>query len=586
MAIGRRGFVTGLAVPALSLGGQRYAQEQTAKAPPAGAGPAGAVTPARSGTGTGTDTPTGSRIPVSQDDTVDQLVAKAARLRPTEPQIAWQRLERTAFLHFGVNTFTGLEWGTGDEDPRLFRPTGLDTDQWARALRDGGFSLAVLTVKHHDGFVLYPSRHTAHSVASSDWENGRGDVLRSFADSMRRHGIKVGVYVSPADENQYLHGVYANGSARTPRTIPTAPAAATVPTVTTAPAAATAPVAAEGPAGSRRGPVLRLPATDYGAYMLNQLYEILTEYGPVDEVWFDGAQGRIPPDKVESYDWDSWYALIRALAPDAVIAVSGPDVRWVGNEDGSARENEWSTVPVRETAATHGRTDFALSYDTPDQGSRAALAAARPRTDCLRWWPAECDVSIRPGWFFHAEERPKTAEQLTDLYFRSVGRNAVLLLNVPPDRRGLLHEADVAVLSAFDARLRRELPEDLALGCPARGDGRWPGRAVDGDPDTSWTAPEPVTGARGTLTLDLGTPRTVDRVRLAEDIRHGQQVEQAVVEAETDGGWTRVAETGTIGASRILLLPAPVTARHWRLRVLATRERTRIARFELHRSRP
>ncbi|MFE2937528.1 alpha-L-fucosidase [Streptomyces sp. NPDC059255] len=562
MTLGRRPFVAGLGAlgAAGALAGETLLPYANAHATPRRT----PDTVTDSATGTLADE-TASRVPVGPGDTPDQLVAKAAGLRPTERQIAWQRLERTAFLHFGVNTFTGLEWGTGDEDPDVFQPVGLDTDQWARALRDGGFSLAILTVKHHDGFVLHPTRYTGHSVASSTWEAGRGDVLRSFADSMRAHGIKVGVYISPADENQYLHGVYANGSARTPRAIPTL-------------------VDGDDRAGQDGSPapglpVFRLPATDYGAHMLNHLYEVLTEYGPVDEVWFDGAQGRIPPEHVEVYDWDSWYELIRALAPQAAVAVSGPDVRWVGNEGGSARENEWSTVPVK--AVANGRTDFALSYDTPDQGSRDALVRARPNSDFLQWWPAECDVSIRPGWFFHADERPKTARQLTDLYFQSVGRNAVLLLNVPPDRRGQFDPADVAALSAFAERVRRELPEDLARRARAGGDGTDPGRAVDGDPDTSWTAPAPSTG---TLTLDLPGPTAVDRIRLAENIRHGQQVERAVVEAELSTGWTEVTRTGTIGASRILLLPAPVTARRWRLRVLASRQQARIAEFGLYRS--
>jgi alpha-L-fucosidase len=435
-----------------------------------------------------------------------------------------------------VNTFTGLEWGTGDEDPDVFQPVGLDTDQWARALRDGGFELAILTVKHHDGFVLYPSRYTDHSVASSGWRGGRGDVLRSFTDSMRRHGIKVGVYVSPADENQYLHGVYANGSARTERRIPTL---------------------VDG--DDRTDPrAFTLDATDYGAHMLNQLYEVLTEYGPVDEVWFDGAQGRIPPDKVEKYDWDSWYALVRALAPDASIAVSGPDVRWVGNEGGLAREDEWSVVPVTEK--DNGRTDYALAYDAPDEGSRAALVAARPVADHLQWWPAECDVSIRDGWFYHADQQPKTVAELTDIYFRSVGRNSVLLLNVPPDTQGLLPAADVVRLREFRERVDRELPEDLGRGAVVR-------------------------SSPGVFTVDLGAEREVDRIRLAEDIRHGQQVESFVVEAYGAGAWSRVAGAGTIGASRILLLPAPVRARRWRLRVTRSRQTARIAEFALHRSR-
>jgi alpha-L-fucosidase len=482
------------------------------------------------------DAPSGSLIPVSPDDTPDELVRKASRVRPTARQIAWQQLGRTAFLHFGVNTFTGLEWGTGDEDPDVFQPTGLDTDQWARALRDGGFALAILTVKHHDGFVLYPSRYTDHTVASSSWRGGRGDVLRSFADSMRRHGLKVGVYLSPADENQYLHGVYANGSARTTRTVPTLVD------------------------GDDRTPdrFHSLDATDYGAHMLNTLYEVLTEYGPVDEVWFDGAQGHIPPDKVEQYDWDSWYTLVRSLAPDAAVAVTGPDVRWVGNEGGTARENEWSVVPVKENQ--YGRTDWALSYDTPDEGSRDALVAARPKTDYLQWWPAECDVSIRDGWFYHPDQLPKSVDVLTDIYFGSVGRNAVLLLNVPPDTDGLLHDTDVVRLREFRDRVDAELPADLARG--AR-----------------------VTDSAGTRTVDLGTAHEVDRIRLAEDVRHGQQVEAFEVEAVVDGAWVRVASAGTIGASRILLLEAPVRARRWRLRVTSARAAVQLAQFALYRSR-
>ncbi|MFI6879797.1 alpha-L-fucosidase [Streptomyces sp. NPDC050400] len=478
------------------------------------------------------------RIPVDPGDTPDELVAKAAKVRPTKRQLAWQRLEKTAFLHFGVNTFTGLEWGTGDEDPDVFQPTGLDTDQWARALRDGGFKLAILTAKHHDGFVLYQSRYTRHSVASSSWRDGRGDVLRSFADSMRKYGIKVGVYISPADENQYLDGVYANGSARTTHTVPTL-------------------VDGDDRAG-RDLPTYDLDATDYGAHMLNQLYEVLTEYGPVDEVWFDGAQGRIPPDKVEKYDWDSWYALIRALAPDASIAVSGPDVRWVGNEGGMARENEWSVIPVKDTG--NGKYDYALPYDAPDNGSREALVEAHPTAAALQWWPAECDVSIRPGWFYHADQQPKSVEQLTDIWFRSVGRGAVLLLNVPPDRDGLLPAADVARLKEFRERTDRELPRDLARGARVTDDGA------------------------GSRTVDLGRPLAVDRIRLAEDIRLGQQVEQFVVEAAVDGAWRTVAALGTIGAARILPLAAPVTARRWRLRVTGSRSAVHIKEFGLYKS--
>ncbi|RVU28136.1 alpha-1,3/4-fucosidase [Streptomyces antnestii] len=478
------------------------------------------------------------RIPVSPDDSPGELIAKASRVRPTERQLAWQSLEKTAFLHFGVNTFTGLEWGTGDEDPDIFRPTGLDTDQWARALRDGGFKLAILTAKHHDGFVLYQSRYTKHGVVSSSWRGGDADVLRSFADSMRKYGIKVGVYISPADENQYAHGVYANGSKRSTRTVPTL---------------------VDGDDRTGRGvPSYELDATDYGAHMLNQLYEVLTEYGPVDEVWFDGAQGRIPPDKVEKYDWDSWYALVRELAPDASIAVSGPDVRWVGNEDGMARENEWSVIAVKQ--GDNGKYGRVLPYNSADEGSREALLKAQPNAAALQWFPAECDVSIRPGWFYHADQQPKSVAQLTDIWYRSVGRGAVLLLNVPPDTNGLLPAADVARLREFRERTERELPVDLTRDARVTDDGA------------------------GTRTVDLGRPLAVDRIRLAEDIRHGQQVEHFVVEAEVGGSWTVAAEHGTVGATRILPLPAPVTARRWRLRVTQARAAVHIREFGLYKS--
>jgi alpha-L-fucosidase len=293
--------------------------------------------------------------------------------------------------------------------------------------------------------------------------------------------------------------------------------------------------------------------------MLNTLYEVLTSYGPIDEVWFDGAQGRIPPGKVEDYDWDSWYTLVRSLAPDAAIAVTGPDVRWVGNEGGTAREDEWSVLPVKEEQ--YGRTDWALSYDTPDECSRTALVSAQPNTDYLQWWPAECDVSIHDGWFYHPDQVPKSVDELIDIYFGSVGRNSVLLLNVPPDTDGLLAAPDVARLREFRERVDLELPEDLARGART-------------------------TAVPGRVTVDLGAEREVDRVRLAEDIRrYGQQVEGFVVEAHVDGAWTEVTRAGTIGASRILLLAAPVRARRWRVRVTAARDTVRIAEFGLYRSR-
>jgi alpha-L-fucosidase len=496
-------------------------------------------------------------MPVVEGDGITSLVAKASAIRPDARQVAWQRMEQTAFLHFGVNTFTGLEWGHGDEDPNLFQPTGLDTDQWARTLRDSGFKLAILTVKHHDGFLLYPSRYSKHSVASSSWEGGRGDVVRAFVTSMRQYGLKVGLYLSPADENQYLDGVYANGSAHTPRTVPT--------------------LVDGDDRGGRDLQQYTLTASDYGAYMLNQLYELLTEYGPVDEVWFDGAQGRIPPDKVETYDFPSWYALIRALAPEATIAVSGPDVRWVGNESGLARPDEFSVVPTITKA--NGSPDYALGYAAVDQGSREALLAGRDAGAAeLAWWPAESDVSIREGWFHHPEQEPRTVEQLTDIYYRSVGRNSVLLLNIPPDRQGRFDDRDVTRLAEWRAQLAADMPRDLARDAQATGDGVSPQAAVDGDPDTSWRNP-----GTGALVLRWSAPATVKRVSLGEDIRFGQQVESGVVEVRRpDGSWQQVETFGAVGQRRILTLSAAETTAELRIRITQSRAQVRLATVSVY----
>ncbi|MFE0465524.1 alpha-L-fucosidase, partial [Kitasatospora sp. NPDC058965] len=488
-------------------------------------------------------------IALLPNECADSVIAKAAQVRPDPRQVAWQRGGPMAFLHFGVNTFTGLEWGTGTEDPNVFQPTGLDTDQWAQTLKADGFAGAILTVKHHDGFLLYPSRYSNHSVASSSWDGGKGDVLRSFADSMHKYGLRVGVYISPADENQYANGVYANGSARTARTVPTLV-----------------------PGDDRAGkglPSYTLPADDYGAYMLNQLYEVLTQYGTVDEVWFDGAQGRIPADKVESYDFDSWYELIRALAPQAVIANEGPDVRWVGNESGVGRQNEWSVLP--STAQADGKPSPTADYSAADMGSRAVLATAGADATQLSWYPSETDVSIRPGWFYHSAQdgQLKTVGQLTDIYRQSQGRDSLLLLNVPPNQAGQLAPGDVARLNDWHADLTRLFSDDLARAATATATdtapGSSPANALDGSPDTAWQTGG---GVPATLTVDLGAAERVDTVAAAEDIRQGQQIDSFTVEyQDATGAWVPIPtaeQTLSVGAGRILPLTTPVTAQRIR----------------------
>lgn len=276
----------------------------------------------------------------AEADVPREVLRKAAHVRPSPQQLAWQELEFTCFVHFGMNTFTGREWGDGKEDPKLFNPTAFDARQWARACNDAGMKLLILTCKHHDGFCLWPSKHTEHSVKNSPWKGGKGDVVREVSEACREAGLKFGVYLSPWDRNAKTYGSDA-----------------------------------------------------YNDVYKKQLAELLADYGPVTEVWWDGACGEGPNGKRQVYDWDGYVRVVRELAPQAVIFGMGPDVRWVGNESGLARESEWSVLPKR------GPGD----QTAKDLGHRKYLAGAEE----LVWYPAECDVSIRPGWFYHADQDDK-----------------------------------------------------------------------------------------------------------------------------------------------------------------------------------
>ncbi|RIX52501.1 hypothetical protein D3P08_12995 [Paenibacillus nanensis] len=506
----------------------------------------------------------GNRIAISANECPAALAAKASMVRPEPRQVAWQQYEQTAFLHYGINTYYDVEWGNFNEDPNRFQPTELDTDQWARTLKESGFKLAILTVKHHDGFLLYPSRYTDFDVASSSWRNGSGDVLREFVDSMRKYGIKVGVYLSPADHREYTKGTFGNGSPRVMRTIPTL-------------------VEGDDRAGDTSLPAFQLPATDYGAIMLNELYEVLTQYGPIDEVWFDGSQGNIPGNRAEAYDWDSYYSLIRELAPNAVIAVQGQDVRWVGNESGRARENEWSVLGAKMNA--NGIQSYYPSYQSSDLGSRAALASAAANgMNYLTWWPAEVDVSIRPGWFYHANQSPKSVAQLRDIYYQSIARNSVLLLNIPPDTRGKLPDADVARLKEWHQQMKREFAVNHAENAVVAGENGAPGadpsQVKDGSYDTSWSS---ASNQPSSLTFKLESAVTVDKVMLQEDIRHGQQVESFAVDVRrANGDWEQIAASGVIGYKRVVLLPQPVTGEEFRVRMISSRGPVYLAEVGLY----
>ena len=462
------------------------------------------------------------RIP---DSALTTFAPAPGMIEPSARQRAWQELEFIGFLHFGMNTFTDREWGDGTEDPRLFNPTALDARQWVRACRDAGMKQIIITAKHHDGFCLWPSRYTEHSVKNSPWRDGKGDVVREVADACREAGLKLGIYLSPWDRHEPSYG-------DSPR---------------------------------------------YNAYYKHQLTELLTNYGPISEVWFDGACGEGSNGKRQEYDWAGYIAVVRRLQPDAVIfSDAGPDVRWVGNEQGFAGETNWSTLH---------RGEF---YP----GTPNAQPLATGHEDGTHWVPAECDVSIRPGWFYHAAEdaQVKPVGQLLDIYYQSVGRNAVMLLNVPPDPRGLIADVDAARLREFRAVLDETFAHDLTLGRPAtatdvldNGPTYAASNAVDGDSQTAWRIEKRVT--RAELTIDLGTPVTFDRAAVQEDIRQGQRVRAFAVEAWDGTAWRAFAEGTTIGHKRLLRFD-PVTAARVRLVIRDTHVCPAISAFGLFKASP
>lgn len=421
---------------------------------------------------------------------------------PTARQLEWQRDEMRLFLHFGINTFTDREWGTGEEDPAMFDPSNLDTRQWARVAREAGFQALILTAKHHDGFTLWPSRFTDHSVASSPWKDGAGDVVREFVDAARAEGLGAGLYLSPWDRHEPTYG----------------------------------------------------DEEAYNQFYLGQLRELLTGYGPLVEVWFDGAKGEDAADM--SYDFNAYWATVRQLQPDAVLfSDAGPGVRWIGNEHGFAGETNWSTYDRSKVGVgMHGITGY---LNTGEAGA-------------ADWVPGECDVSIRPGWFYHADQEPKGLAELMEIYFKSVGRNCTLLLNVPPTPEGRFDERDVERLQEFRTVLDRIFADDLTAGAETEASNVRGGsasyaaaRVLDGDLDTYWAVDDGVTG--GWIELELGEPTTFDVIRIQEPVQLGQRVARYRVEAWSDGAWRTVATGTTIGHKKLDRLAAPATTTRVRI---------------------
>ena len=407
------------------------------------------------------------------------------RPRPSPSQLSWQRDELALFLHFGVNTFTDREWGDGHEDPSIFAPTALDARQWARAAKAAGARALILTAKHHDGFCLWPTATTNHSVASSQWRSGKGDVVREFVDACRTEGLKAGLYLSPWDRNNPAYG-------DSPR---------------------------------------------YNDLYSAQLTELLTRYGPISEVWFDGANGEGPNGKRQVYDWPRFFGLVRRLQPAAVMfSDAGPDVRWCGNENGTAGDPNWSAVNP-DLVTFPGQSGPGIT-EALQHGDRNGTV----------WRPAEVDVSIRPGWFYHPaeDERVRTVDNLVDLYFSSVGRNGKLLLNVPPTRAGLLHPTDVGRLASFRARLASLFEQDLARGASR--------------------TPVVIGGRSNGVELDLGRPVTIALARLEEDIARGQTVAKYTLYGMTGSDWQVLSSGSTIGYTKLDRF-SPASVRRVRLAI-------------------
>ena len=436
------------------------------------------------------------------------------RVVPSARQLALQKMEFYAFVHFTVNTFTDREWGDGTEDPAVFNPTGLNPDQWVDSIREAGMKGLILTCKHHDGFCLWPSRYTEHSVKNSPCGK---DVVKETADACRRGGIRFGVYLSPWDRNQPLYG----------------------------------------------------SGKPYDDYFVNQLTELLTGYGDIFSVWFDGACGEGPNGKKQIYDWERYYRVIRELQPGACIHVCGPDIRWCGNEAGETRPSEWSVVPRRtmdtEKIASLSQQKDDLSFrlrpiraQDLDLGSREIL---KNETDLI-WYPAEVNTSIRPGWFWHESENSqvKPLNRLIQIYLNSVGGNATFLLNIPPDRRGLFHEKDVERLREFGAFLRNSFRKNLLeeaerISAPDSEEGHGISCLVPEDDQYYF----PLSGLPE-IRVSWNSPRRITYAVIREHLPLSQRIEQFEIWADRNGSPECLYRGTTVGNKRIVRLENCLTS--------------------------
>lgn len=432
-----------------------------------------------------------------------EVVDRLLQVKPHARQVRWQETEFYAFIHFNINTFTGNQWGDGTESAHWFDPLKLDTEQWVKTIKEAGMKGLIITCKHHDGFCLWPSRFTDHSVMSSPWKKGKGDLIREVSESCAEHGLKFGIYLSPWDRHESSYG-YTDA---------------------------------------------------YNDFFVNQLTELLTEYGEIFSVWLDGACGEGKNGKQQVYDWKRYYSVIRRYQPDACISVCGPDVRWCGNESGLTRQEEWSVVPkslqdVEKIQTASQKNDnhqkFIHLHSSSDKvlGNREIL---RDEKDLI-WYPCEVNTSIRPSWFYSEAEDSmvKSADELFDLYSRSVGGNSTLLLNIPPDKNGLIHKNDAAVLLELGNKIKQAFSDDKVEIIKDVLSGEKIEETIQEDEIYK-------------IDIFLKDKTIVNCVEFQEDISKGQRVEEFSVELLQNKKWKTVFKGKTIGYKKIARFPEEET---------------------------
>lgn len=483
-------------------------------------------------------------IRVEEGDTKEVIIEKAAHVIPTANQYSALKNEFIAFIHFGPNTFTRMEWGSGNESPEVFDLKNLDTDQWCSAMKSAGMKMVIFTAKHHDGFCLWQSRYTNHGVVSSPFEGGNGDVLKELSESCQKFGLKLGIYLSPADlfQIENSEGLYGNLSEYTERVIPRPVDGRPFENKTT----------------------FKFKVDDYNEYFLNQLFELLTEYGLVHEVWFDGAHPKRKGG--QTYNYLAWKELITTLAPEAVI-FGKEDIRWCGNEAGGTRDTEWNIIPYGDNP--HTMTVF--SDLTDDKlGDREQLYEG----NYLHYQPAETNTSIREGWFYRDDTNQKTrsADDVFDIYERSVGGNSIFLLNIPPNREGEFSPIDVEVLNEVGKRIEQTYSINLLDG--AKG----PKQVLDQDEFSFVLLDE------GISSIEFKTPKpiTTNRFVLQEAITtHSERIEKHALDAWINNTWEEIATATNVGYKRILRFPE-VTSNKFRIRILESRLQPTISNVSAH----